>query len=216
MHQTIIGQEAIKQFEKIDDYPDVVIACVGGGTNFGGIAMPFIGKKLTEGKKTEFIAVEPSACPTLTRGKYAYDFGDQAGFTPLLMQYTLGSSFMPSSLHAGGLRYHGASGLVSQLVHEGVVKAVSVNQTEVFKSAVEFAKNEVLLPAPESSHAICQVFKEAAKCRETGEAKTILFNLSGHGYFDLAAYNEYNTGRITDAVLSDEVLAKNIANLPKF
>ena len=216
LHQTIIGQEALKQFEKIDEYPDVVIACVGGGSNFGGIAFPFVGKNLTEGKKTEFIAVEPSACPTLTRGKYCYDFGDQAGMTPLLLQYTLGSSFMPSSLHAGGLRYHGASSLVSQLVKEGVVKPVAVNQTDVFKSAVMFAKNEILLPAPESSHAICAVVNEALKCRETGEAKTILFNLSGHGYFDLAAYNEYNHGNITDAVYTDEMLKKSTANLPKF
>ncbi len=216
LHQTVIGQEALKQFEKIGEYPDVVIACVGGGSNFGGIAFPFIGKTLREGDKTKYIAVEPSACPSLTRGKYAYDYGDQAGLTPAMLQYTLGSGFMPSSIHAGGLRYHGASSLVSQLVHEKIVDAVAVNQTEVFKSAVMFAKNEVLLPAPESSHAICAAVNEAIKCRETGEAKTILFNLTGHGYFDLAAYNEYNHGNITDAAYTEEMLEKSTASLPKF
>ncbi|MDR1093209.1 MAG: TrpB-like pyridoxal phosphate-dependent enzyme [Clostridiales bacterium] len=216
LHQTVIGEEALLQFAKIDDYPDIVIACVGGGSNFGGLAFPFIGKTLREGVRTRYVAVEPSACPTLTRGKYAYDYGDMGGFTPALMQYTLGSGFIPSGIHAGGLRYHGASGLVSVLKHENRIEAVALSQTDVFGAAVKFAEIEGLLPAPESAHAICAAMSEALACKESGEAKTILFNLTGHGYFDLAAYDEYNKGNITDAAYSDEELKNGLASLPDF
>jgi len=216
LHQTVIGQEALAQMEKIDEYPDIVIACVGGGSNFGGLAFPFIGKTLRRGDKTRYLAVEPSACPTLTRGKYAYDFGDMGGFTPAMMQYTLGSGFIPSAIHAGGLRYHGASSLVSLLKKERIIEAIALKQTEVFEAAVMFAKIEGLLPAPESAHAICAALAEAEACKESGEEKVILFNLSGHGYFDLAAYNEYNKGKITDATYSEEDLRTGLAGLPDF
>ena len=214
LHQTVIGLEAKKQFEMIDEYPDVVIGCNGGGSNFSGCSFPFLHDKLKNGSKTEFIAVEPSACPKLTKGKFAYDFGDTAKMAPITMMYTLGHDFVPAGIHAGGLRYHGDSALLSQLYHDGYVSAAAVNQTDVFKAAVLFARNEVILPAPESSHAIAYAIEKALECKETGEVKTIFFNLSGHGNFDLAAYEEYLSGKLTDAVYTDEMLAQGLSTIP--
>ena len=214
LHQTIIGEEARLQMEKINEYPDIVIGCCGGGSNFSGIALPFMRDKLTKGAKTQFIGVEPTACPSFTRGKYAYDYGDIAGMTPLLKQYTLGHAFMPSGIHAGGLRYHGMSQILSRLYHDGFMDVVAVPQTEVFKAAKLFAVQEALLPAPESAHAICEAIRQALICKETGEEKTILFCLSGHGNFDLAAYDEFNKGKITDAPYSEEDLQKGLSTLP--
>lgn len=200
LHQTIIGQEAKKVLTHYDEYPDIVIACNGGGSNFGGIAFPFLQDKLAGKTKTRFIAVEPSACPKLTQGKYAYDYGDTAQMAPISMMYTLGHNFIPSGIHAGGLRYHGDSPLLSKLYHDGFVEAAAVNQNEVFEAAVLFAKTEALVPAPESAHAICQAIKEALAAKETGEEKVILFNLSGHGLLDLAAYDQYRAGKLPDDV----------------
>lgn len=215
LHQTIIGLEAKKQMEKIDEYPDIVIACCGGGSNFGGIAFPFLHDKINDGKTTEIIAVEPAACPTLTRGKFAYDYGDVAHLTPIMQMYTLGHSFVPAGIHAGGLRYHGDSALVSRAYHDGLISAQAVYQTDVFKAAVQFAKTELILPAPESAHAIKTAVDEALKCKETGQSKSILFNLSGHGNFDLAAYEEYYSGRLTDYEYPDEMLKEAFKDLPK-
>ena len=214
LHQTIIGLEAKKQFEKIDEYPDIVIGCNGGGSNFSGCAFPFVHDKIKSGTKTEFIAVEPSACPKLTKGKFAYDFGDTAKMAPIAKMYTLGHDFIPAGIHAGGLRYHGDSSLLSQLYHDGIVGAAAVNQTEVFKAAVLFARNEIILPAPESAHAIAHVVKKALECKESGEAKTIFFNLSGHGNFDLAAYEEYLSGNLKDIEYTDEMLEKGFSTIP--
>lgn len=215
LHQTVIGQEAKLQFEKIDEYPDIVIGCCGGGSNFGGIAFPFLHENLKNGTKTRLIGVEPSACPSLTRGKYEYDFGDNSGFTPLMKMYTLGHDFAPSGIHAGGLRYHGMSPLISRAYKDGLIEARSVGQKSVFDAAVLFAKAEALLPAPESAHAIRAAIDEALKCKETGEEKVILFNLSGHGYFDLTAYNEYNAGKLVDVELTDAELNKGFESVPK-
>jgi tryptophan synthase beta chain len=215
LHQTVIGQEAKAQLASVDEYPDIVIGCCGGGTNFSGIAMPFVQDKIKSGKQTRLIAVEPTACPSLTKGVFAYDFGDTAMLTPLLKQYTLGHNFIPSGIHAGGLRYHGASGIVSHLKNEGVIEATAVPQDEVFKAALTFARCEGIIPAPESSHAICQTLKEAAICRETGEEKVILFSLSGHGLLDMAAYERYLEGDITDQVYTDEMLAEGLKCLPE-
>lgn len=197
LHQTIIGQEAKKQMEIAGDYPDIIIGCHGGGSNFAGIAFPFLSDKLS-GKKPNLraIAIEPESCPTLTKGKFEYDFGDTAGLTPLLPMYTLGHDFMPSPIHAGGLRYHGASPIVSFLLKEKLIEAKAYNQKAVFESAVLFAKNQGIIPAPESAHAIKAVIDEALECKKTGEAKTILFNLSGHGHFDMASYEKYLSGDI--------------------
>lgn len=214
LHQTIIGQEAILQMEKAGEYPDVVIACCGGGSNFAGLSFPFLRAKLTGNSNTRFIAVEPTACPTLTRGKYAYDLGDASGMTPMMLQYTLGHGFLPESIHAGGLRYHGDSALVSQLFHEGFIEAVAVDQNPVFQAAEFFAHHEAILPAPESSHAIRVAIDEALKCKQTGEEKVILFNLSGHGYFDLAAYDQYNSGKLQDVPLSEQTLQQGFATIP--
>lgn len=197
IHQSIIGQEAKLQMEKVGEYPDMVISCCGGGSNFAGIAFSFLGDVLRKEKSNvEFIGVEPEACPTMTQGEYRYDFGDVAHFTPMMLQYTLGSDFMPPSFHAGGLRYHGMSSLVSQMVYEGYVKAKSVKQKEVFEAAVDFARHECIMPAPESGHTLAQVYKEALKCKQTGEEKVILFNVSGHGNFDMAAYEKYFNGEL--------------------
>lgn len=215
LHQSIIGLEAQKQMEKIDEYPDVVIACCGGGSNFGGIAFPFLHDNIINGKKTEIIAVEPAACPTLTKGKFAYDFGDVAQMTPIMQMYTLGHDFMPPGIHAGGLRYHGDSALVSHAYHEGLIGARAVHQTDVFKAAIQFAKSELILPAPESAHAIRTVIDEALKCKETGESKSILFCLSGHGNFDLTAYEEYISGKLSDYEYPDELLESGLQNLPR-
>ena len=214
LHQTIIGQECKKQMEKLDEYPDMIVACCGGGSNFGGIAFPFLYDKIKKGLKTEIIAVEPAACPTLTKGLFAYDFGDVAQMTPIVMMYTLGHDFVPPGIHAGGLRYHGDSALVSKAYKDGLIGARAVHQNEVFKAAIMFAKSELILPAPESAHAIKTVIDEALKCKESGEAKTILFNLSGHGNFDLSAYEEYMTGKLSDYEYPDELLAEGLKNLP--
>jgi len=197
LHQTIIGLEAKKQMEMAGDYPDIIIGCHGGGSNFGGIALPFLADKL-KGKKPKLraIAAEPKSCPTLTEGKYEYDFGDTAGLTPLMMMYTLGHDFIPSPIHAGGLRYHGASPIISLLNKEKLIEAVAYDQKEIFTAAVKFAKNQGIIPAPESAHAIKAAFDEAEKCRQSGEQKTILFNLSGHGHFDMSAYQEFLSGNI--------------------
>ena len=197
LHQTIIGQEAKKQMESVGVYPDIIIGCCGGGSNLAGISYPFLADKFA-GKELRVIAAEPKACPTLTAGEYRYDFGDTAGMTPLVQMYTLGHDFVPAGIHAGGLRYHGDSPQISLLYNKGLIEAVAYHQNEVFKAAVEFAKSEGIIPAPESAHAIKSVFDEAARCKETGEAKTILFNLSGHGNFDMAAYDQYLSGNLED------------------
>lgn len=215
LHQTIIGLEARKQLEKADAYPDVVIGCSGGGSNFAGLSFPFLHDKLVEGKPVRFIAVEPAACPTLTRGAFAYDFGDVAGLTPLLPMYTLGKDFMPPGIHAGGLRYHGMAPLVSHLYKEGLIEARAYGQNEVFSAALQFAQTEGLLPAPESSHAIRAAIDEALRCKESGEAKTILFGLSGHGHFDLAAYEDFLTGELKDIAYPEEELKKSLEALPQ-
>lgn len=214
LHQSVIGLEAKKQLAKLDTYPDVVIGCCGGGSNFAGLAFPFIRDKIVDGAKVRAVAVEPTACPTLTRGKRAYDFGDTAGLTPLLHMYTLGHSFVPPGIHAGGLRYHGDSPLLCQLYHDGFVEAVAVGQKEVFAAAVLFARHEGILPAPESAHAVKVAIDEALACREKGEKKVILFGLSGHGHFDLAAYDAYLAGRLEDVVYSEEELSRSLAALP--
>jgi tryptophan synthase beta chain len=195
LHQTIIGQEAKKQMEIAGEYPDLVIACVGGGSNFGGIALPFIKDKI-EGKKLRAIAVEPASCPTLTKGEYRYDFGDVAGMTPLLPMYTLGSDFMPPSIHAGGLRYHGMSPIISRLYLDKLIEAQAYEQTNVFEAAVQFARTEGIIPAPESAHAILSAVVEAKKAKAEGTKKVILFNLSGHGHFDMSAYDAYFSGKL--------------------
>ncbi|MCL6637151.1 MAG: TrpB-like pyridoxal phosphate-dependent enzyme [Alicyclobacillus sp.] len=214
LHQTVIGLEAKRQLEKAGEYPDVVIGCCGGGSNFAGLAFPFLADKLTQGKALRAIAVEPEACPTLTRGKFAYDFGDIAQLTPLLQMYTLGHTFVPAGIHAGGLRYHGDSPLVSQLYHDGWIEAVAYGQTQVFAAAVQFARTEGIVPAPESAHAIRAAIDEALKCRESGEPKVILFGLSGHGHFDLAAYETYLAGDLEDVPLSENALAEGLSHLP--
>jgi tryptophan synthase beta chain len=198
MHQTIIGEEAILQMEMAEADPDVVIACVGGGSNFAGIAFPYYKRRLEGKSKARLVAVEPKACPTLTAGEYRYDRGDEAGMAPITMMYTLGHDFVPAGIHAGGLRYHGDSPLVSMLYDTGDIEAVAVHQTECFEAAVQFARAEGILPAPESSHAIRVAIDEALAAKEAGEDKTILFNLSGHGHFDLAAYEAYNAGELQD------------------
>ena len=199
LHQTVIGLEAKKQLAKVESYPDIVIASSGGGSNFGGLALPFVADKLDGTKPdTKFIAVEPSSCPSLTEGKYEYDFGDTIGLTPLMRMYTLGHDFVPPSIHAGGLRYHGMSPIISKLYHEGIIDAVAVPQTAIFKAAVDFARTEGIIPAPESAHSVRVAIDEALKCRETGEEKVILFNLSGHGLLDLSAYQQYLEGKLED------------------
>lgn len=215
LHQTVIGLEAREQMAMAGHYPDVVIACCGGGSNFGGLAFPFIRDRLLGKSKTRFVAVEPSACPTLTRGRFAYDYGDVAGLTPLLPMYTLGAAFMPPAIHAGGLRYHGDSPLVSQLVREGIVEAVALGQTVVFQRAVTFARAEGIVPAPESAHAVAWAVEEALAAKEAGERRTILFNLSGHGLLDLSAYEAYLAGRLEDYPLPEEELDRSLSRLPR-
>lgn len=215
LHQTIIGLEAKAQMEKAGDYPDVVIGCVGGGSNYAGLAFPFLQDRFTGKAQSRFIAVEPSACPTLTRGLYTYDFGDVAGLTPLIYMYTLGKDFMPPAIHAGGLRYHGDAPLLCQLVADGFIEARAYGQRQVFDAAVQFARAEGIIPAPESAHAIKCAIDEALVAREAGEARVILFNLSGHGHFDLAAYDAYLTGELQDYALPEEELRRSLARLPK-
>jgi tryptophan synthase beta chain len=196
MHQTVIGLEAEKQMEMAGDYPDIVIGCFGGGSNFGGISFPFMRHNFAGERSTRFIAAEPAACPQLTGGRFEYDFGDEAGYTPLLPMFTLGHDFQPSNIHAGGLRYHGAGTVVSQLLKDGWIEAVDIEQKESFEAGCIFAKAEGIIPAPESCHAIAATIREALKCKETGEEKVILFNLSGHGLIDMAAYDQYLAGNI--------------------
>jgi tryptophan synthase beta chain len=212
LHQTVIGLEAEKQMALAEDYPDIVIACFGGGSNFCGIALPFMRHKIQKGEKTRFIAAEPASCPKLTRGEFKYDFGDESGLTPLLPMYTLGHTFKPATIHAGGLRYHGAGVVLSQLMKDGYMEAVDIEQNESFKAGVLFARTEGIIPAPESCHAIAATVHEALKCKETGESKTILFNLSGHGFVDMSAYDQYLAGELQDFRLSDEELAKFMAS----
>ncbi len=215
LHQTVIGQEALQQMDLAGEYPDVVIGCVGGGSNFAGLAFPFVGQKLREGRKTRILAVEPEACPSLTRGTYAYDFGDTVGLTPLVKMHTLGHGFVPPSIHAGGLRYHGAAPLLSQLVDEGVVEATAYAQNSVFDAAIQFARNEGIVPAPESAHAIRATVDEALRAREAGERKVILFNLSGHGHFDMGAYDAYLAGQLQDYAYPAEAIQQALTELPK-
>ena len=215
LHQTVIGQEAKLQLEKAGEYPDVVFGCCGGGSNFAGLAFPFLYDKLTAGKKVRLVAVEPEACPTLTKGKFAYDFGDVAKLTPLLMMYTLGHEFMPPGIHAGGLRYHGDSPLVSQLYHDGLIEAVACSQTRVFEAAVQFAQAEGIVPAPESAHAVRAAIDEALAAKEAGEKRVILFGLSGHGHFDMSAYESYLSGSLQDVPYAEEDLQKSLASLPQ-
>jgi tryptophan synthase beta chain len=215
LHQTVIGQEAIRQLELADEYPDVVIGCVGGGSNFAGIAFPFIRHKLRDERATRFIAAEPAACPTLTQGVYAYDFGDTVGMTPLMPMYTLGHDFVPPPVHAGGLRYHGDSPAVSALVKQGVVEARAIGQTDAFAAAVRFAQAEGILPAPEPSHAIRVVIEQAEEAKEAGEERVILFNLCGHGHFDMAAYDAYHRGELEDLEFSEADMSAALERLPE-
>ncbi len=214
LHQSVIGQEVKLQMEMVDDYPDVVIGCCGGGSNFAGIAFPFIPDKL-KGKKVRLLGVEPAACPTLTKGIFAYDLGDVAGFTPLLKMYTLGHNFVPPGIHAGGLRYHGESPLVSQLYHDGLIEAMAVLQNDCFSAAQLFAQTEGIIPAPESSHAIRAAINEALKGKEEGVARAIVFNLSGHGHLDLGAYDNYLSGRTEDVEFPEEALQESLKTLPQ-
>lgn len=215
LHQTIIGLEAKKQMAMVGDYPDMIFAPCGGGSNFGGIAFPFLADNAA-GKNVRLVGVEPTSCPTLTKGIYTYDYGDTAGLTPMMKMYTLGHNFMPPGIHAGGLRYHGESALVSQLYHEGLIEAVAVPQLETFAAGVLFAKSEGIIAAPESCHAIAATIREAQNCAKTGEAKTLLFNLSGHGHFDMTSYDRYLQGDLTDFDYPEEAIKESLAHLPKF
>lgn len=213
LHQTIIGLEAEKQMEMAGEYPDVVIACFGGGSNFGGLAFPFMRHNILDGKQTEFIAAEPASCPKLTRGVFRYDFGDEAGYTPLLPMFTLGHNFKPANIHAGGLRYHGAGTIASQLLKDKMMRGVDIPQLESFDAGMLFARTEGIIPAPESCHAIAAAIREANKCKESGEQKTILFCLSGHGLIDMPSYDRYIDGDLQNYELSDEEIQKNISQL---
>ncbi len=215
IHQSIIGLETKAALDKYDIKPDIIIGCAGGGSNLGGLISPFVGQKLRGEADMRIIAVEPASCPSLTRGVYAYDFCDTGKVCPLQKMYTLGSGFMPAASHAGGLRYHGMSSIVSQLYHDGLMEATSVEQTRVFEAAVQFAKVEGILPAPESSHAIRVAMDEALKCKETGEGKTIVFGLTGTGYFDMVSYQRFNDGVMSDYIPTDEEIAEAVAKLPK-
>ncbi|MHB1483945.1 MAG: TrpB-like pyridoxal phosphate-dependent enzyme [Saccharofermentanales bacterium] len=214
MHQTVIGLEAQKQMEMVDETPDVVIACVGGGSNYAGIVFPFMKDKLLGKSKTRFVGVEPTACPTLTRGEYAFDYGDTAGVAPIVKMYTLGAGYMPQSIHAGGLRYHGMSAIVSKLYNEGYMEAKAYDQLAIFDAAIQFARAEGIVPAPESAHAIRAAIDEALAAKETGEEKVILFNLSGNGYFDMYAYDSYLHGTMKDSTVSDAEIRKSLSGLP--
>lgn len=215
LHQTVMGLEALRQMEMAGDYPDVVIGCVGGGSNYGGLCLPFVGERLRSGRKTRFVAVEPEACPSLTRGQYTYDFGDTAETTPLLKMHTLGHSFIPPSIHAGGLRYHGMAPIISKLVADGVMEARAYHQTKVFEAAVQFARAEGIVPAPESAHAVRAAIDEALAAREAGERRVILFNLSGHGLLDLAAYDQFLSGKLEDYAYPEEKVREALATLPR-
>ena len=214
LHQTVVGQEAIRQMELADDYPDIVVGCTGGGSNFAGLSFPFIGRKLRGEQDVRVVAVEPANCPSLTKGKYAYDFGDTGQMTPLVKMHTLGSSFVPPSSHAGGLRYHGMAPLVSQLVDLGQVEPTAYSQTDCFEAGVTFAKAEGILPAPEANHAVKGALVEAMRCKEEGESRAILFNLCGHGYFDMQAYMDYSSGKLADHPYDESEVAMALAGLP--
>ena len=215
MHQTIIGLETKAQLEKLDIYPDILVGCVGGGSSFAGLSFPFVRDKLIDGKDIRFIAVEPEACPSITHGAYAYDFGDTAEMTPLLKMFTLGHTFVPPTIHAGGLRYHGMAPLISQLCSEGIVEARALHQNAAFSGAVQFARTEGILPAPEPAHAVQVAIDEALRCKESGEAKDILFLLCGHGYFDMSAYDEYLAGRLEDFAYPKEEIERTLASVPQ-
>jgi tryptophan synthase beta chain len=214
LHQTVVGQEAMAQMEMAGDYPDIVVGCTGGGSNFAGIAFPFLGAQLRGGRKVKIVAVEPAACPSLTRGKYAYDFGDTGHLTPLVKMHTLGSTFTPPGFHAGGLRYHGMAPLVSHIKQLGLIDAVAYHQTTCFDAGVQFARAEGILPAPEANHAVRGAIDEAIKCREEGKSRVILFNLCGHGHFDMQAYMDYFAGKLTDQDYDEKELAMALAGLP--
>jgi tryptophan synthase beta chain len=214
LHQTVVGQEAIKQLEMAGDDPDIIIACTGGGSNFAGIVFPFLGAQLRGGKKRRIIAIEPAACPSLTKGKFAYDFGDTGHLTPLVKMHTLGSTFIPPAFHAGGLRYHGMAPLVSHIKDLGLIEARAYKQIEVFEAGVQFARCEGIVPAPEANHAVKGAIDEALRCKQEGKSRTILFNLCGHGHFDMQAYTDYFAGKLTDRSYAEEELAMALAGLP--
>ncbi len=214
LHQTVVGQEAMKQLEIAGDYPDVIVGCTGGGSNFAGIVFPFLGEQLRGGKKIDIVAIEPAACPSLTKGKYAYDFGDTGHLTPLVKMHTLGSTFIPPAVHAGGLRYHGMAPLVSHIKDLGLIDARAYHQVEIFDAGVQFAKAEGIVPAPEANHAVKGAIDEALKCKAEGVSKTILFNLCGHGHFDMQAYTDYFSGKLTDMKYDESELAMALAGLP--
>ena len=213
LHQTVIGLEAEKQMEMAGEYPDIVIACFGGGSNFGGLAFPFMRHNILDGKTTEFIAAEPASCPKLTRGIFQYDFGDETGYTPLIPMFTLGHDFKPANIHAGGLRYHGAGSIVSQLIRDKMMHGVDIPQLETFESGILFARTEGIIPAPESCHAIAATIREAKRCKECGEQKTILFNLSGHGLIDMPSYDRFISGDLQNYTLTDAEIRKNVSGL---
>jgi tryptophan synthase beta chain len=214
LHQTVVGQEAIEQMQMADSWPDVIIGCTGGGSNFAGLVFPFIGQGLRGGRKSRVVAVEPAACPTLTRGKLAYDFGDTGHMTPLVKMHTLGSTFTPPGFHAGGLRYHGMGPLISHLLDLKLIEAAAYQQTECFAAGVQFARTEGIIPAPEANHAVKAAIDEALRCKREGRSETILFNLSGHGHFDMGAYMAYNSGSLTDQSYDEKELAMALAGLP--
>lgn len=215
LHQTIIGLEAEKQMAMAGEYPDTIIACFGGGSNFGGLAFPFMRHNILDGKTTEFIAAEPASCPKLTRGVFQYDFGDEAGYTPLIPMFTLGHKFKPANIHAGGLRYHGAGSIVSQLIKDKMMHGVDIPQLESFEAGMLFARTEGIIPAPESCHAIAATIREAKRCKEAGEEKVILFNLSGHGLIDMSSYDRYINGDLQNYALTDKEIRDNVASLDK-
>jgi tryptophan synthase beta chain len=214
LHQTVIGQEAMAQMEMAGDYPDVLVGCTGGGSNFAGIVFPFLGAKLRGERDVRVVAVEPAACPSLTKGKFAYDFGDTAHLTPLTKMHTLGSTFVPSGIHAGGLRYHGMAPMVSHLLDLGSINAIAIQQLETFAAGLQFARAEGILPAPEANHAVAGAIREALRCKEEGKSETILFNLCGHGHFDLQAYMDFQAGKLKDYEYSDDEVAMALAGLP--
>jgi tryptophan synthase beta chain len=216
LHQTIIGEEALMQMDMAGDYPDVIVACTGGGSNFAGITFPFMGRKLRGQQDVRIVAVEPSACPTLTKGRHAYDFGDTAHLTPLVKMHTLGSTFVPPGFHSGGLRYHGMAPMVSKALELGLCEAVSYNQLECFAAGVQFARAEGILPAPEANHAVVGAIREAQRCKAEGKSETILFNLCGHGHFDMQAYIDYNAGKLKDYAYPEAEIAMALAGLPSF
>jgi tryptophan synthase beta chain len=216
LHQTIIGEEALMQMDMAGDYPDVIVACTGGGSNFAGITFPFMGRKLRGQQDVRIVAVEPSACPSLTKGRHAYDYGDTAHLTPLVKMHTLGSTFVPPGFHSGGLRYHGMAPMVSHALSLGLCEATSYNQLECFAAGVQFARAEGIIPAPEANHAVVGAIREAQRCKAEGKSETILFNLCGHGHFDMQAYIDYNAGKLQDYAYPEEEIAMALAGLPSF